>query len=129
MRTNQCFIVGHLGQDPSERGRGPKGGPVVAFTVAENVQAFDAESNSWKTLHTNWFPVTAFGAVGEKARAHLRKGDRVAVQGRMKVARYKDKSGEERTGFEIIADDVALWKTLPSSVSGTSGTPGETVPF
>jgi single-strand DNA-binding protein len=115
MRSNQCFIIGNLGGDPVERSRGGKGQAIVGFTVAENVQTFDQESKTWKTLHTNWFPVTAFGAVAEKARVNLKKGDRVAIQGRMKIAKYKDKQGEERTGFEIIAEDVGLWKSLPST--------------
>jgi single-strand DNA-binding protein len=114
-RHNTCLVVGNIGADPAERGRGGKGGPVVAFTVAENVRAYDEDTGDFKTTHTNWFPVTTFGNVAERARKHLRKGDRVVVQGRMKISKYTDRSGEERSGFEIIADEVALWKSLPAS--------------
>jgi single-stranded DNA-binding protein len=47
----------------------------------------------------------------------LQKGDRVAVQGKMKVSKYTSKSGEERVSFEIIAEDVALWKSLNAQTS------------
>jgi single-strand DNA-binding protein len=115
IRHNSCLVVGNLGAAPIERGRTEKSGPVVAFSVAENVRMLDPETGTFKTTHTNWFPVTAFGAVAERARKHLKKGDRVIVQGRMKMAKYTDKAGEERTGFEILADEVALWKSLPSN--------------
>lgn len=132
-KTNTCFVVGNLGNDPIERGRTEKSGPVVGFTVAENVQTFDQESKTYKTLHTNWFPVTAFGNTAERIRKHLKKGDRVAIQGRMKIAKYADKAGEERSGFEIIADDVAVWKTLPSAnaspQAGSNSSIDEPLPF
>jgi single-stranded DNA-binding protein len=38
----------------------------------------------------------------------------------MKVSKYKDRSGEERTGFEILADEVALWQSLPAGHSASS---------
>jgi len=111
-RNNQCFLVGNLGADPQERARSPKTGAVVGFTVAENVQSFDEESKTYQTVHTNWFQVTAFGSTAERVKRHLKKGDRVAIHGRMRTSKYNAKSGEERSGFEIVADQVALWKSL-----------------
>ncbi len=112
-RTNQCMVVGNLGADPKERGA-TKSGPIVGFSVAENVQALDEETGEYKTVHINWFNVTSFGSIAERAKKHLKKGDRVMVQGRMRVSQYEDKQGEKRTSFEIIADEVALWRPLPS---------------
>ena len=119
-RNNNCFVVGNLGMDPVERARGEKSGAIVGFSVAENEQSFDPETKQYKTVHTNWFHVTAFGSTADRVKRHLKKGDRVAVQGRMKVTKYTDKSGTERNGFEIIADEIALWKPIPSAQSGQS---------
>lgn len=113
-KTNHCFLIGNLGGDPVERGRS-ENGPIVGFSIAENVQTFDRESKTFKTLHTNWFHVTTFGSIAERVRKRLKKGDRVAIQGHIKTSKYTDKQGSERSGFEIIADDVAVWQTLPSS--------------
>jgi single-strand DNA-binding protein len=123
-KNNQCFVVGNLGMDPQERARTEKAGPIVGFSVAENVQQYDAEAKEYKTLHTNWFNVTAFGNIGERAKRGLRKGDKVAIHGRMKVSRFTDKSGEERSGFEIIADEIAIWKPLASAHQNASSQPG-----
>lgn len=129
MRNNYCFVVGNLGADPIERGRTEKSDAVVGFSVAENVQSYDALSKSYKTLHTNWFHVTAFGSTAERVKRALHKGDRVAIQGKMKISKYTGKSGEEKTTFEIIADEVALWKSLPSpqkaGLGGAFDQPGD----
>lgn len=121
-KTNQCFVVGNLGGNPVERGHTEKAGPIVGFSIAETVSHFDPETRTYKSGHTNWFPVVAFGKVAEKVKRSLQKGDRVAVQGRMKISKYTSKSGEDRVSFEIVADDVAFWKSLsaPSSESGPS---------
>jgi len=130
-RTNYCFIVGNLGSEPVERGRTEKAGPIVGFPIAENVQAFDTNSKQFNTIHTNWFQVTAFGQIAEKAKRGLHKGDRVAVHGKLKVSKYKSKTGEDRTSVEIIADEVGLWKSLPSSASTSKEEEVETddIPF
>ncbi|HUP58436.1 MAG TPA: single-stranded DNA-binding protein, partial [Bdellovibrionota bacterium] len=117
-------LVGNLGADPIERAKATDSGPVVKFNVAENVQTYEAETRTFKTVHTNWFTVTAFGPLAERVRAGLKKGDRVAVHGRMKATQYQDKNGEDRFGFEIIADQVALWQSLPNA-AGQRGTQAE----
>jgi single-strand DNA-binding protein len=123
MKNNSCFLIGNLGVDPVERGRAEKTGPIVGFTVAENVQSFDQQTKKYKTVHTNWFQVTTFGSLAERVKTGLKKGDRVAIQGRMKIGKFKDKNGEDRTGFEIIAENVANWHSLPAISHGQS--PGE----
>jgi single-strand DNA-binding protein len=131
-KTNHCFLVGNVGIDPVERSKSEKSGSVVGFSVAENVQSFDKSSNSYKTSHTNWFQVTTFGSMAERVIKNIKKGDRVAVQGRMKISKYTNKSGEEKTSFEILADEVALWKTLSSSTPATNSPPdfdAEDLPF
>jgi single-strand DNA-binding protein len=114
-KTNHCFLIGNLGADPVERGRSEKSGPIVGFPIAENVRSFDRESGEFKTVHTNWFQVTIFGSLAERVKTSLKRGDRIALQGQIKSSRYTDKAGEERTGFEIIAEDVGLWQPLPAA--------------
>lgn len=115
---NTCFVIGNIGSDPVERARSEKTGAIVGFSVAENVQTYDKETRQYKTLHTNWFNVTVFGNLAERTKNNVRKGDRVAVQGRMKVSKFTDKSGQDRTSFEIIAEEIAHWQALPSAGAG-----------
>jgi single-strand DNA-binding protein len=117
--------------DPVEKGRSPKFGPVVKFTVAENVNRYNEKAKTFETVHTNWFQVTAFGTVAERAKDNLKKGSHVVVQGRMKISKFTDRAGEERTGFEILADEVALWKSLPAKGAATAGGDdgGDDLPF
>src|SRR5690348_2562499 len=104
-RTNYCYIVGNIGSDPVEKGQSEKAGSIVRFPVAENVQTFDSHTRQYKTSHTNWFQVTAFGLVAERAKTGLHKGDRVAIHGKLRVSKYKSKAGEDRTSVEVVADE------------------------
>lgn len=125
MKNNYCWLVGNLGTDPVERNKNPKSGSLVSFSVAENVSTFDEESKSYKTSHTNWFQVAAFGHLADKAKASLKKGDRVAIHGRTKMSQYTTQSGEQKTGFEIIAEEIGHWKHLHSSSTSQSATPAK----
>ena len=127
-RHNSCFVVGHVGMDPIEK-ENPKHGPMVKFTVAENVIRFDEKKKSYETVHTNWFQVTAFGPVAKRAKGQIKKGQRVAIQGRMKISKFTDRSGEERSGFEILADEVALWQSLPAAGAADRVDDAESLPF
>ena len=122
-KTNHCFLIGNLGTDPVERGRHERTGAVVGFPIAENVRALDQETGLYKTIHTNWFQITVFGSLAERVKSGLKKGDRIAVQGQLKSSRYTDKNGEEKNGFEIIADDVVIWQPLGPPLSTTPQAP------
>lgn len=129
-KNNQCFVVGNLGAAPIEKGKNEKTGSIVSFSIAETVQSFDPSSQTYRPVHTNWFPVVTFGKVADKVKASLQKGDRVAVQGKMKLSKYTSKSGEDKLYFEIVADEVALWKTLSTANSVIAEEPTEEdIPF
>jgi single-strand DNA-binding protein len=125
---NTCFVIGNIGSDPVERARSEKTGPIVGFSVAENVQTYDKETRQFKTLHTNWFNVTVFGNLAERTKTHVRKGDRVAIQGRMKISKFTDKSGQDRTAFEIIAEEIAHWKSLSGQTLSSAGAGRDSFP-
>lgn len=110
-KNNYCYLVGNLGMDPAERGKGKSS--VVGFSVAENVSKYNEETKAYETLHTNWFNVTAFGELADAAKRQLRRGDRVTIEGRMRMSKYLSKSGEEKVGFEILADKLTPWHRAP----------------
>ena len=56
-----------------------------------------------------WLNVNYWGTRGEKTAKLLCKGARVRVEGTLVEHKWDDKeSGEERTRFELIADDITL---------------------
>ena len=102
-QDNHITVSGNVTRDPELRyttsGRG-----VAGFGVA--VSRRWQQNNEWQE-ETSFFNVTAWSDLGENVAASVTKGVRVTVVGRLEQRKYTDKEGNERTTFEIIADDVS----------------------
>ncbi|MFJ4039026.1 single-stranded DNA-binding protein [Microbacterium sp. NPDC090007] len=90
-------IVGELEQR-STRG----GGPVAAFRLAVGERRFDRERSEWVDGHTSFYSVSAFGELGANALRSLRKGERVVLNGRLRLREW-----ENETARGVSADVVA----------------------
>lgn len=100
---------------------------VTSFRLASQLGRFDRERGAWVDLGTNWYTVTAFRRLAEHAAASLEKGDRVIVQGRLRIRSWEsgDRSG---TTVEIDADAIGhdlMWGTSQfTRASRAGGAPG-----
>lgn len=70
---------------------------VVKFTVAVDRRGRDKG--------TDFIPVTAFGNLAAAVAKFVGKGDRIGVDGRIRIE-TRDTSDGKRTYFDIIADNV-----------------------
>ncbi len=112
--SNFVHLAGNLGGAVELR----KGEPAVArLSVAETVARFNRETGKFEASHTNWIPVTAFGRLARRAAQTLKKGDRVVIQGSLRSTTY-EKDGENRRGFELIADAIEKAQLLPRAEEG-----------
>ncbi len=74
------ILIGNLGGEPTMRYT-PSGNPVTSFSVASNRQHNGANGEPAK--ETIWFKITAWGKLAETCNAHLVKGSKVLVEGRL----------------------------------------------
>ncbi|EFN50904.1 hypothetical protein CHLNCDRAFT_55453 [Chlorella variabilis] len=74
---------------------------------------------------TDWVNVEAWGPLAERADQQLQKGDRVAVQGRLKVDKWEDRAtGQKRTAFKLVATSISrVRSTFPPREPGHLGDP------
>lgn len=72
--------------------------------VTERIST-DASGNV--LVETTWHNVTAFEGPGTPNLTSIAKGDRLEVGGRLRVRRYTDADGIERTVTEIFANRIA----------------------
>ncbi|MXY24651.1 MAG: single-stranded DNA-binding protein [Acidobacteria bacterium] len=97
-------IVGNLGRDAEQRYT-PGGDAVVTFSVATT----EVRNNRGeREEHTQWFRVDFWGKRGERIKDYLTKGQRVFVDGRLRVRDYEDRDGKARYSLDVRADDVVL---------------------
>jgi len=120
MKSNQITISGNVGGNPEHHKKCEDSPGVVTFSVAENVSKINDATKKFETTHTNWFPVRAFGSLGQRVMANLRKGDRVTIHGSLRTFTFEGAGGMKVSGFEILADDVSfseILRSLPSQCS------------
>ena len=98
-------FIGNLGADPELRYTA-KGTQVLSFNVAVNQVRFGADGE--RQENTEWFRVKVTGRQVDFVQQRTGKGARVLVIGRLDVSHYQGKDGEQRTGFDVWADDVQV---------------------
>jgi single-strand DNA-binding protein len=124
MSLNKAMIIGNLGRDPEMRYT-PNGQAVTQFTVAVNRNYKDA-NGEWKE-ETEWFRVVAWAQLAERTAEHLRKGNKVYVEGRLQTRSWEDKDGQKRYTTELVANQVTSLqpRTREDGIPEPGGAPRE----
>lgn len=115
---NVLTIVGRLTRDPEPGVMPGSGTSTSKFSVAVNRDYKDKQGN----IPVDFLPVEVTGKVADFVNNYITKGRLVAIQGSMRIDRYK-KDDEDRTFAKVAAKSVqALESTKKKEESG----PGET---
>lgn len=120
---NRVTLVGRLTRDPEVR-RTPGGDPVCSLRLAVSSRA-RGDDGAWAD-RGNFFDVTVFGRQAEALGAHLAKGRRVGVDGRLAWREWQARDGTRRQGVEVIASDVVFLDGRRPADEGWGG--GEDAP-
>ncbi|PJF27587.1 MAG: single-stranded DNA-binding protein [Phototrophicales bacterium] len=102
---NKVTIIGHVGREPEMRYT-PSGRPVTSFSVAVRRTWTSAEGE--RREETEWFNVVAWSNLAEICKAHLNKGSRVYVEGRLQTRGWEDESGKKHFRTEVVANEMIL---------------------
>lgn len=95
---NSVQLIGNLTRDPEVRyttGDNPMA--ICRFGIAVNEGYGDKKT-------TNFLNIVVFGKSGENCEKHLKKGSKVAVNGKIKTGSY-EKDGQRVNTFDIVADN------------------------
>ena len=105
--NHQFQVVGNLGDD-AVLSRTPNQTPVVEMSVGISERKKN-EDGEWEAA-TTWIPLTWYGKRAESLHASgaLKKGNKVACQGRIAKDTWETQSGENRSKFRFILDDIEL---------------------
>lgn len=82
---------------------------ITSFRLASQQRRYDRAQSKWIDAETNWFTITAFRQLAENAQASIGKGDRVLVQGRL---RMRDWTSGERTGVTVEVEAESMGHDL-----------------
>lgn len=102
---NRVTLIGNVGVDP-EMKTTESGKKLTHFTIATNDGFKNSEGQ--KVTETTWHNVVAWNGLAETATKFLKKGNEVAVEGRIVYRTYEDKNGVTKNTTEIVLSDLAL---------------------
>lgn len=101
---NRVVLVGRLTRDPELRALA-SGGSVCSLRIACNGARRDPDGGDY-VEKPNFFDVSVFGAPGETVHRYMRKGSRVALDGRLDWREWEGADEQRRQAVSIIADSV-----------------------
>ena len=99
---NKIIVIGNLGRDPEMRYT-PSGQAVTNFSIASNRRY---TTNGETRDETEWFTCSAWGRLAEVASQHLRKGQQIYIEGRLRSRTYTTQSGETRFSMDINVTEM-----------------------
>ena len=110
---NHIVIMGRLTRDPELRST-QSGVSVASFTVAVD-RDFGGRDGGEK--QTDFIDCVAWRQTGEFVSKYFHKGSMIVVSGRLQSRKWQDREGNNRTNWEIQADNVYFGE---SRCSGSS---------
>ena len=102
---NSVKLIGNLGGDPEVKTL-ESGKMVANFSLATNDTYKNAKGD--KVTETQWHRIVAWGKTAEFIQKYLKKGNNVALQGKLTHRSYEDKDGIKRYQTEVVANEFVL---------------------
>ena len=99
---NHITIMGRLTRDPELRTT-QSGVSVASFTAAVDR---DFGGRDGGERQTDFIDCVAWRQTGEFVSKYFRKGSMIVVSGRLQSRKWQDRDGNNRTNWEIVADNV-----------------------
>ena len=102
---NSVQLIGNLGKDPQVKHL--ESGKVVAnFSIATSETYKDKDGN--KVEDTQWHNLKAWGRTAEVAEKYLKKGSKIAIEGKLVHNNYDDKDGNKRYFTEVVINELLM---------------------
>lgn len=114
---NLVVLTGRLTADP-ELKTTPNGISVTSFSIA-----VDRRYRSGEERQTDFINIVAWRQSAEFITKYFKKGSLIGIEGTIQTRRYQDKNGNNRTAFEVVANNVQFVESKRDSSSGTDAVP------
>lgn len=102
---NQVQLIGNVGQDPTVTAL-ESGKKVARLSLATNEHFKNAKGE--KQTETQWHQVVAWGKLAEIIESYVRKGQEVAVEGKLIHRHYDTQEGLRKYVTEVEAREILL---------------------
>ncbi len=111
---NLVVLTGRLTADP-ELKTTTNGTNVTTFSIA-----VERRYRSGEERQTDFISIVAWQKTAEFITKYFKKGNLIGIEGSIQTRRYQDKNGNNRTAFEVIANNVQFVESKRDA-SGADG--------
>ena len=102
---NKVQLIGHLGMNP-EIINLDSGKKLARLSIATNDSYKNAQGE--KVEDTQWHNLIAWGKTADVIEKYLKKGNEVAIEGKLTHNSYEDKDGKKRYSTEVVVNEVLM---------------------
>lgn len=113
---NKVFLIGNLTKDPEQK-TGKIGKNFVKFSLAVNRFPDDVD----------YFDCVAFDKIGENVAKYLKKGQKLAIIGSLRMHSYTDSKGSTRVQTHIVCENVEFLSQRMEEKSAAADTKSDFV--
>ena len=118
MSINKVMITGNLTRDAELRTT-PSGTFILNFGVAVNDRRRTPDGN-WED-YANFIDCTLFGRRAEALNPYLKKGLKVAIEGRLHYSSWEDRNtGQRRSKVDVTVDEIEFMSSRNAGDNGGS---------
>jgi single-strand DNA-binding protein len=104
---NSVRLVGNLGMDPEVKNF-DNNKKLARFSIATN-ESYKNDKGE-KVTETQWHNLVVWGAQAKLAGDFLKKGDEIAIEGKLSNKSYVDKDGNKRYVSEVVVNEFMKLK-------------------
>ncbi len=114
---NLVVLTGRLTADP-ELKTTANGISVTSFSIA-----VDRRYRSGEERQTDFINIVAWRSSAEFITKYFKKGSLIGIEGSIQTRRYQDKNGNNRTAFEVVANNVQFVESKRDGAAAPAGEP------
>ncbi len=104
MSINRVNVSGNLTRDPELRAT-QGGTSVLRVGLAVNDRARNQQTGEWED-RANFVDCVVFGKMAEALAGMLAKGQRVAIDGRLRYSSWEAQDGSRRSKLEVVVEEI-----------------------
>jgi single-strand DNA-binding protein len=105
---NSVRLVGNLGMDPEVKSF-DNNKQLARFSIATN-ETYKNDKGE-RITETQWHNLIAWGSQAKFIGDYLKKGDEIAIEGKLTNKSWVDKDGNKRYATEVVVNDFIKLKS------------------
>ena len=102
---NKVQLIGRLGQEP-EIINFADGNKMAKFSLATDDSYKDKDGN--KVERTDWHNIVIKGGLVKVVEGYVKKGQEIAVEGKLTTRDWEDKEGNKRYTTEVVCNELLM---------------------